>query len=135
MTVSTWLDTPAGRFHAAGGDPSMPTAEDFHKAGQEEARLAARIAFDRAHRPNEEPTVPVTAMEQERAHALVRDQIYARANWITGDDQIRERLRRMAAGAEADRVAAGSRTTGPREVSPAQIIAAEKMNRALGGIA
>jgi hypothetical protein len=135
MTVSTWLDTPAGRFHEAGGGPGVPTPEDFHKAGQEEERLAARIAFDRAHRPNEDPAVPATAMELERAYAIHRDQIAQRANWVTGDDEIRERLRRMAAGAEADRVAEGSRTTGPREVSPAQIIAAEKMNKALGGIA
>lgn len=137
--ISTWLDSAAGRFHAAGGAANLPTAHDFHRAELEEIRVAARREFDMAHRPNDPPTVPITAMEAERAFAMRRDAIAMRANWVgtgtpEGDAEIRERCRRMIVGVEAERLASLARVTGPGEMSREQLAAFAQSEQALRGV-
>ncbi len=129
----TWLDTVAGRFHASAGDPGFPTPQEFRWAEQEEIRLEARRAYDEAHRPGQPPSGPYTAEERMKAYRNMREQIYARANWVTGDDMISERLRRMRAERLADE-GMPPEASGPAEMSSAQIEAYNRMAEATRGV-
>lgn len=125
--MTSWLDTPAGLFHSASGDPSMPTADDFARADQEEMRIAARRAFDMAHRPGEKPARPYSAEDLQRVYAERREAIYAQANWITNDSEIAERIRRMRVGLEAVKVAESAQYQSPGQPDPAYAEAQRRM--------
>jgi hypothetical protein len=108
----------------------MPTALDFHRAGQEEDRIAARRAFDLAHRPREEPEVGSTSYDLERRYAIDRAEIKMRANWVTDDAAIKQRLRRMRIGAEAEAAQASARIDGPMDRPAVYVEAQQRMAQA-----
>lgn len=132
--ITTWLDTDAGAFHSAFGDPSMPTADDFYRAGQEEMRIEARRQFDLAHRPGEKPAAPYTTEELQHYYAARREQIYARGNWISGDAEIAEALRRVRVGREARSIAESAQFQSPGQPDPAQLEAYRRMNSGTMGV-
>src|SRR5437016_8876989 len=97
--IRSWLDTPAGRFAATNPstdpDNPFPTEHEFRWAEDEDKRLEARARFDAAWRPGQPPTAPYTVEERQRAYLAQKQAILRRDNWIEGDEEIEERLRRM----------------------------------------
>jgi hypothetical protein len=124
----TWADTPAGRALASLGLPLADEAEITFAAELGEREQAAR-RFRVAH-DLEDDAGRVTA--RGRYLAELRDTHRVRyRSWIClTDDEARELVRRMRAGAAAEIVAAEAVSYGPPEGNPRTAAAMSKIRQA-----